>query len=93
MTEVFIFQKNEKYDLRSDTHLANRNIHTEHFGTDTLTNSGPNLWKLVPYRIQNASTLSISKSRIKTWTVDNFSCRLWETFVKHLYIIKVCPNL
>ena len=41
MKEVFIFQENENYNLRNGTHLMNRNIHTAHFGTDTITNSGP----------------------------------------------------
>ena len=38
MKEVFIFQENENYNLTSGTHLINRNIHTAHFGTDTITN-------------------------------------------------------
>ena len=38
MKEVFIFQANQNYNLRSGTHLMNRNIHTVHFGTDTITN-------------------------------------------------------
>ena len=41
MKEVFIFQENKNYDLRSGTHLANRNIHTVYFGTDAITNLGP----------------------------------------------------
>ena len=38
MKDVFIFQENKNYDLRSDTHLANRNMSIAHFGTDTITN-------------------------------------------------------
>ena len=48
MKEVFIFQENENYNLRSDTHLVNRNIHTARFGTDTIITLGPKIWKLVP---------------------------------------------
>ena len=40
MKEVFISQENENYNLRNGIHLMNRNIHTTHFGTDTITNSG-----------------------------------------------------
>ena len=47
MKEVFVFQENEKYYLRSGTHLANRNMHTAHFGIDTITNLGPKLCKLI----------------------------------------------
>ena len=37
MKEVFIFQENQNYNLRSGTHLMYRNIHIAHFGTDTIT--------------------------------------------------------
>ena len=53
MKEVFIFQENENYNLRSDTSITNRNIHTSHFGTGTITNLGPKIWKLVPNEIKN----------------------------------------
>ena len=54
MKEVFIFQENENYNLRSDKSITNRNIHTAHFGTGTITNLGPKIWKLVPNEIKNA---------------------------------------
>ena len=79
MKEIFIFQENENYNLRSGTHLMNRNIHTVHFGTDTITNLGPKIWKLVPDEIKNVSSLLVFKSRIKTWTTDNCPCRLCKT--------------
>ena len=67
MKEVFIFQKNENYGkLRRCTHrnrnIRNRNIHTAYFGTDTITNLGPKIWKIVPDKIKNA--LSLSRIRI-----------------------------
>ena len=43
MKAVFIFQENENYNLKSGTHPMNRNIHTAHFGTDTITNLGPKI--------------------------------------------------
>ena len=93
MKEVFTFQENENYNPRSGTHLMNRNIHTAHFGTNTITNLGPKIWKLVPNEIKNASSLLAFKSRIKTWTIDNCPCRLCKTFVKDLGFIEVFPNL
>ena len=66
MKEVLIFQENENYNLRSGTHLMNINIHTSHFGNDTITNLEPKIWKLVPDEIKNTSLLLVSKSRIKT---------------------------
>ena len=64
MKEVFVFPENENYDLRSGAHLPNSNMHTAHFGSDTITNLGLKLWKLVPNEIRNASPLSVFKSRL-----------------------------
>ena len=91
--EVFIFQGNENDNLRSGTHLTDRNIHIVHFGTDTITNLGPKIWKLVTDKIINASSLLVFKSRIKTWTNDNCSCRLCKTFVKDLSFIEFFRRL
>ena len=93
MKEIFIFQENENYNLRSGTHLMNRNIHTAHFGTDTITNLGPKIWKIVPDEIKNVSSLLVFKSRIKTWNTDNCPCRLCKSFFKGLGFIEVFPNL
>ena len=87
------WKKNGNYNLRSGTHLMNRNIHTSHLGTDTNTNLGPKIWKLVTDEIKNASSLLVFKYRIKTWTTDNCPCRLCKTFVKDLGFIEVFPNL
>ena len=79
--------------IRSSTHLMNRNIHAAHFGTDTITNLRPNIWKLVPDEIKNASSLLVFKTKIKTWTNDNCSCRVCKTFVKDLRFIETFPIL
>ena len=46
MHNVFNFQENKSYNLRRGKHLASRNMHTAHFGTDTMTisSSGLNLY-------------------------------------------------
>ena len=59
MNKVFNFQENKSYNLRSGIHLASRNMHTAHFGTDTISNLGPKLWKLITDKIKYASTLLI----------------------------------
>ena len=58
MNHVFNFQENESYNLRSGTHLANRNMHIAYFGTDTIAILRPKLWKIIPDKIKHASTLS-----------------------------------
>ena len=36
MKEVFSFQESESYNLSSAIHLTSTNMHTAHFGTDTI---------------------------------------------------------
>ena len=71
MHEVFNFQENESYNLRKGIHLASRNMHTAHFSTDTISSSGPNLWKLISDQIKHASILSAFKAKDKSWTISN----------------------
>ena len=73
--------------------MANRNMHTTHFGTDAISNLGPKIWKLIPDKIRNASTLSVFKSKIKYWSIDNCPCRLCRVFAKGLHFVYLCLNL
>ena len=77
MNKVFNFQ-------------ASRNMHTAHFGTDTISSLGPKLWKLIPDKIKHASKLSAYKAKIKSWTINNYPCRLFKIFVKDLGFVEVC---
>ena len=47
-------------------HLPSRNMHTALFGTDTISTSGPNLWKLRSDKIKHASILSAFKAKNKS---------------------------
>ena len=46
MNEYFNFQENESHNLRSGIHLASRNMHTAHCGSDTVSSLGPKQWRL-----------------------------------------------
>ena len=93
MNEVFSFQENERYNLRSGIHFAGRNMHAAHFGTDTISSLGPKLWKLIPDKMKHASTLSAFKTKIKSWTINGYPCRLCKMFVKDLDFVEVFPSL
>ena len=41
MNKVFNFQENKTYNLSIGIHLASKNIHTAHFGTDTILVQDP----------------------------------------------------
>ena len=68
-------------------HILARNIHTTHFGTDTISSLEPKIWKLTPHK--KTLTLSIFKSKIKSWSVDKCFWRLCKVFVKDFDFGKV----
>ena len=39
-------------------------MHAAYFGTNTISSSGPNLWKLISHKTKHASIFSASKPRI-----------------------------
>ena len=41
MNEVYNFQENKRYSLRSGIHLANGNMDIGHFGIDTISSLTP----------------------------------------------------
>ena len=91
--EVFNFQENESYNLRKGIYLASRNMHTAHFGTDTISRSGLNLWKIISDKIKHPSILSAFKAKDKYWTISNCQCRLCKILVKDLGFVEACPSL
>ena len=84
MHKFFKIQENESYNLSKGIHLASRNMHTAHFSTDTISSSGPNLWRLISDKIKHASILSAFKAKDKSWMISNCSCRLCKILVKDL---------
>ena len=52
MREIFHFQENENYNLRSGTHLASRNMRTTLFGKETVSNLGAKIWPLLPEELK-----------------------------------------
>ena len=66
MHKFFKIQENESYNLSKGKHLASRNMHTAHFSTDTISSSGPNLWRLISDKIKHASILSAFKAKDKS---------------------------
>ena len=40
LRDIFHFQENGNYDLRSGTHLTSRNMRTALFGKETVSNLG-----------------------------------------------------
>ena len=68
-------------------------MHTANFGTDTISSLGPTLWKLIPHKTKNASTLSAFKAKIKSWAINNCPSGRCKILLRILVLLKVCPSL
>ena len=62
MRDIFHFQENENYNLRSGTHLASRNMRTTLFGKETVSNLEAKIRPLFPEEPKNASSLRVFKN-------------------------------
>ena len=80
MSEVFPDRTTE-YNLRGNPNLSTRNLHSVHYGTDSLSHLGPKIWNLVPNNIKDSETLNIFKSKIKMWVPEKCPCRLCKTYI------------
>ena len=65
MRDIFHFQENENYNLRSGTHLASRNMRTTLFGKETVSNLGAKMWSLMPEDLKNSSLLQVFKNKFE----------------------------
>ena len=90
MKEVFgqkenILTGNVSSNTRSQPLFYNNyNPNTVSNGLETLRHLGPEIWAMLPKEIQNAPSLTIFKTKIKTWVPHNCPCRLCKLYVPQL---------
>ena len=83
-----IFKENTNtYDLRKKRCWEPTNVRTVHFGTETISYRGPKTWDMVPQHIKDAISLQEFKNKIKTWKLNECTCRLCKTFIPQLGFI------
>ena len=61
-SEAFII-KNLPFNFRRKTIFESRNVRTEHYGIESLTNLGPKIWSQVPDDIKHSGSLEIFKKK------------------------------
>ena len=81
MNRIFYFSKNSACELRCGNCLSRSNIHSTHFGIESIANIAPKIWNKIPNEIKEASSLSVFKSNIKLWVPQGCPCRLCKTYV------------
>ena len=61
MRNIFTFQENHNYNLRSCIHLASRNMRTSLFRTETASRLGDKIWPLLPGELKSGSSMQLCK--------------------------------
>ena len=54
MRDIYHFQENENYSLRSGSRLSSRNMRTKLFGKEMVSNLGAKIWLLLPEELKNS---------------------------------------
>ena len=86
MKNVFHFNTNIPYNLRSRSELYSRNPKTVKYGTETISYLAPKIWSLVPNAIKSSKSLDVFKSKIRQWEPD-CPCRLCKNYLQHVSFI------
>ena len=81
MKEIFTFQENKTYNLRSGNQLVRKNIRATQYGIESVSNLGAKLWNLLPGKIQK-TVLSASFSKIR---LENDP---WKMFISEKTFLK-----
>ena len=81
MNEIFDFSKIYTSELRYGNCLSRSNIHSTHFGIQSIANIAPKTWNKIPNKIKEVSSLIVFKSKIKKWVPEVCHCRLCKTYL------------
>ena len=71
-------------NLRYSSEFKRPNIHTVHYGNDSLGNFGSVTWHLIPQNIKILTQLNSLKTAIRKWTPNECPCRLYQTYIGRL---------
>ena len=66
INDIFQFDKNSSYKLRSGNHLQRTKMQTVHFGSESIKKLGTKIWDLIPTEIKFSNILWFSR---KMWRI------------------------
>ena len=84
MQNIFPDRNYNGPNTRSQKDFKIPHINSVKNGQESLHFMGPKVWEMVPVTIKNASSLSIFKNNIKSWTPERCPCRLCKDYVPGL---------
>ena len=65
MNKIFCISNNYASELRCGNCLSRSNIHSEHFGIESIANIAAKIKNRIPNKIKEAGYLTVLKSKIK----------------------------
>ena len=83
MKNVFHFNTNIPYNLRSRSELYSRNPKKVKYGTEIISYLAPKIWSLVSNAIRSRKSLNVFKFMIRQWEPD-CPCRLCKDYLQHV---------
>ena len=86
LKNVFYFNTNIQYNLRSRSELYTRNPKTVKYGTKAISYLAPKIWSLGPNAIKSSKSLDAFKSKIRQWE-PYCPCRLCRNYLQHVGFI------
>ena len=78
---------NNPYNLGRKNPFHTYNVHSVHYGTETISYIGSKIWALVPENIKQSITLAEFKQRIRSWKPDGCTCIICKTYIANLGFI------
>ena len=86
MKNIFHFNTNILYNLRSRSELYSRNPKAVKYRTEIISYLAPRIWSLVQNAIKSSKSLDVFKSKIRQWEPD-CPCRLCKNYLQHVGFI------
>ena len=86
MKNVFHFNTDIPYNLRSRSERYSRNLKTVKYGTETISYLAPKILSLVPNAIKSSKSLDVFKFKIRQWEPDS-PCRLCKNYLQQVGFI------
>ena len=81
MNNIFDFSKNYANELTCGNCLSGSNIHSTHFGIESIANIAAKIWNKIPNEMKEACSLTVFKTKIKKWVPECCPCRFSKTYV------------
>ena len=89
IADLFHVRQNN-YNLRHDSYFSIPNVKSVYHGTESLSNLGPRIWNLVPFKLKQIIDIYAFKKVIKKWKPKNCPCCYVNSYVGFFWNFQFC---